>query len=190
MICHILSVKNRQEDMILFLICFIEYLTLKGMILNVFFSMKANRSINALESSIPSPRTTKMDQFSNYITYLLQHINLFFFLFYNFDRFYLYQGRQRATDNTINVIIDCSSIYNITFSVEQGKKKRSRRMNTARRTILKDNTLQGAHGQSLLDCKSCKIFWQRDVNASKNTMSISISIWKDEGRQAVFCRSS
>ena len=37
-------------------------------------------------------------------------------------------------------------------------------------------------------CKTCKTLWQRDVNASKNMMSIASSIWNRDGRPTAFKR--
>ncbi|KAI9469133.1 MAG: hypothetical protein EXX96DRAFT_532969 [Benjaminiella poitrasii] len=106
--------------------------------------MKANRSIDTLESSIPSPKTTKADQYSNYITYLLQHIDQFFFPFYNFDtakdRFHLYQGRQQAADNMVNIIINGSSKYNKIKrkNVQKNRKnKKEKDKNKNKKTISK-----------------------------------------------------
>ncbi|KAI9478612.1 MAG: hypothetical protein EXX96DRAFT_571548, partial [Benjaminiella poitrasii] len=95
--------------------------------------MKANRSIDTFESLISPPKTIKLDQYSNYITYLLLHIDLFFFPFYNFDtakdKFQLYQDRQRVADSMIKIIINGSSKYNkskrknLKKSVSKGKKR-------------------------------------------------------------------
>ncbi|KAI9472093.1 MAG: hypothetical protein EXX96DRAFT_582857 [Benjaminiella poitrasii] len=95
--------------------------------------MKANRSIDTLESSIPWPKTTKVEQYSNYVTYLLRHIDQFFFPFYNFDtakdRFHLYQGRQRTADNMVNIIINGSSNYNKSKrkNLQKNRKKKKKK---------------------------------------------------------------
>jgi hypothetical protein len=44
-------------------------------------------------------------------------------------------------------------------------------------------------GHSVLVCKTCNTLWQRDVNASKNMMLISLSIWKGEGRPKAYSRN-
>ncbi|KAI9486670.1 MAG: hypothetical protein EXX96DRAFT_550015 [Benjaminiella poitrasii] len=95
--------------------------------------MKANRSIDTLESLISSPKTTKVDQYSNYITYRLLHIDIFFYLFYDFDtakdRYHLYQGRQRAVDNMVNIIINGSSKYNKSKrkNLQKNRKKKKKK---------------------------------------------------------------
>ncbi|KAI9275005.1 hypothetical protein EDC94DRAFT_591774, partial [Helicostylum pulchrum] len=43
------------------------------------------------------------------------------------------------------------------------------------------NPAKNVKGQSVLVCKNCNTLWQRDVNASKNILSISLSIWKGDG---------
>ncbi|GAA5808947.1 hypothetical protein MFLAVUS_002347 [Mucor flavus] len=43
-------------------------------------------------------------------------------------------------------------------------------------------------GHSVLVCKTCNTLWQRDVNAAKNMMKISLSIWKGMGRPKVYSR--
>ncbi|KAI9487505.1 MAG: hypothetical protein EXX96DRAFT_553518 [Benjaminiella poitrasii] len=92
--------------------------------------MKANRSIDTLESSIPSSKTTKVDQYPNYVTYLLLHTDQFFFPFYNFntakDRSHLYQGRQRAADNMVNIITNGSSEYNKSKRKNLQKNRRNK----------------------------------------------------------------
>jgi transposase len=43
-------------------------------------------------------------------------------------------------------------------------------------------------GYNYLVCKTCKTLWQRDVNASKNMMSIASSIWNQDGGPTAFKR--
>ncbi|KAI9250855.1 hypothetical protein EDC94DRAFT_682588 [Helicostylum pulchrum] len=43
-------------------------------------------------------------------------------------------------------------------------------------------------GQSVLVGKNRNTLWQRDINASKNMLSISLSLWKGNGRLAPYCR--
>jgi len=57
--------------------------------------------------------------------------------------------------------------------------------------ICKTDTLYKAshtRGYGVLVCKTCKTLWQRDVNASKNMMSIAPSIWNRDGRPTAFKR--
>jgi transposase-like protein len=50
-------------------------------------------------------------------------------------------------------------------------------------------SVKGIRGSSILVCKTCKILWQRDINASKNMMSISLAIWKGKGRPSAFSKN-
>jgi hypothetical protein len=43
-------------------------------------------------------------------------------------------------------------------------------------------------GHSVLLCKKCNTLWQRDINAAKNMMAISLSVWKGNGRPKPFSR--
>ncbi|PHZ16191.1 uncharacterized protein RHIMIDRAFT_233792 [Rhizopus microsporus ATCC 52813] len=45
-------------------------------------------------------------------------------------------------------------------------------------------------GNSILVCKTCNTLWQRDMNAAKNMMTISLSTWRGDGRPIVFQRSN
>ncbi|KAG2198248.1 hypothetical protein INT46_009027, partial [Mucor plumbeus] len=57
--------------------------------------------------------------------------------------------------------------------------------------ICKADTLYKAsrtRGFGVLVCKTCKTLWQRDVNTSKNMMSIASSIWNRDGRPTAFKR--
>lgn len=49
--------------------------------------------------------------------------------------------------------------------------------------------ISNVKGHSVLVCKTCNTLWQRDVNAAKNMMKISLSIWKGEGRPSVYSRN-
>jgi hypothetical protein len=53
-----------------------------------------------------------------------------------------------------------------------------------------DTLYKASHtrGFNVLVCKTCKILWQRDVNASKNMISIASSIWNRDGRPTAFKR--
>lgn len=43
---------------------------------------------------------------------------------------------------------------------------------------------------SVLFCDSCRTIWQRDVNAAKNMMKISLSVWAGDGRPEVYSRKN
>ena len=59
--------------------------------------------------------------------------------------------------------------------------------------ICKSRTLIGhsnVKGQSVLVCTTCNTLWQRDVNAAKNMMSISLSVWIDNAIPEIFRRNN
>ncbi|KAI7905060.1 uncharacterized protein BX663DRAFT_501549 [Cokeromyces recurvatus] len=43
---------------------------------------------------------------------------------------------------------------------------------------------------SILACSSCHTLWQRDINASRNMLTISISIWQGRERPTPFQRTT
>ncbi|KAI8640096.1 hypothetical protein BD408DRAFT_420296 [Parasitella parasitica] len=43
---------------------------------------------------------------------------------------------------------------------------------------------------SVLACSSCRTLWQRDINASRNMMTISIGIWQGRERPTPFRRTT
>jgi hypothetical protein len=59
--------------------------------------------------------------------------------------------------------------------------------------ICKSRTLidhPGVKGRSVLVCTTCNTLWQRDVNAAKNMMSISLSVWSGNAIPEIFRRKS
>ncbi|ORE06452.1 hypothetical protein BCV72DRAFT_328887 [Rhizopus microsporus var. microsporus] len=49
--------------------------------------------------------------------------------------------------------------------------------------------VSGVKGCSTLVCSTCKTLWQRDINACKNMLSISLSIWDGRGRPSKYRRN-
>ncbi|ORE09458.1 hypothetical protein BCV72DRAFT_201617 [Rhizopus microsporus var. microsporus] len=43
-------------------------------------------------------------------------------------------------------------------------------------------SMSGLKGYSVQVCNICKTLWQRDINACKNMLSISLSVWDGRGR--------
>ncbi|KAI8971594.1 hypothetical protein BDF20DRAFT_947470 [Mycotypha africana] len=83
----------------------------------------------------------------------------------------LHQGRQRAADMMVIMLVDGGVKY------DEVLRQKRRELDTVR-------------GCSILVCKTCKILWNRDVNAAKNMMAISISVWKDKERPTEFSRKT
>jgi hypothetical protein len=84
--------------------------------------LKVERGIKEIETSIPSPKTAECAAYLLYIKYILTHVGALF-TFYDYktakDRFYLYQGRQRAAEEMVNMFVHGGTKYN--------KKKRKKR---------------------------------------------------------------
>lgn len=68
-----------------------------------------------------------------------------------------------------------------------GEFNTSKACNNCEKTILVP--AKHTRGNSVLVCKTHNTLWQRDVNATKNMMSISLSTWRGNGRPTVFQRS-
>lgn len=80
---------------------------------------KKEAGMTKLESEIPS--------YCSYITYMLNHLGAFF-AFYNAttakDRFFLYQGRQRAPEKMVEMLVSGGPKYNRKKRKKKKKKKR------------------------------------------------------------------
>ncbi|ORE05538.1 hypothetical protein BCV72DRAFT_263252 [Rhizopus microsporus var. microsporus] len=48
--------------------------------------------------------------------------------------------------------------------------------------------VNGARDNNVLVCKACNALWERDVNAAKNIMEISLAIWKGLGKPEAYSR--
>ncbi|CEG77049.1 hypothetical protein RMATCC62417_11859 [Rhizopus microsporus] len=83
--------------------------------------LKAQKSIKEIENNIPSPKTAECAAYLLYIEYILIHVGVLF-TFYDYktakDRFYLYQCRQRAAEEMVNMLVHGGTKYN--------KKKRAK----------------------------------------------------------------
>jgi hypothetical protein len=91
---------------------------------------KKEKGITKIEESIPSPKTSKLSCFKHYVTYILQHFATLF-RFYNYStarqRFNLYQGRQRAAQKMVNILINGDTKYNRARRKEHRKKKKKKK---------------------------------------------------------------
>ncbi|CEG79948.1 hypothetical protein RMATCC62417_14352 [Rhizopus microsporus] len=77
--------------------------------------LKAQKGIKEIENNIPSPNTAECAVHLLYIEYILTHIGVLF-TFYDYktakDRFYLYQDRQRAAEEMVNMLVHGDTKYN------------------------------------------------------------------------------
>ncbi|ORE10069.1 hypothetical protein BCV72DRAFT_200410, partial [Rhizopus microsporus var. microsporus] len=85
--------------------------------------LKVQKGIKEIENSIPSSKTAECVAYLLYIEYILTHAGVLF-AFYDYktakDHFYLYQGKQRAAEETVNILVHGGTKYN-------KRKKRHRR---------------------------------------------------------------
>ncbi|KAI8971783.1 hypothetical protein BDF20DRAFT_838074 [Mycotypha africana] len=93
-------------------------------------------SIKQVEIEIPTVKTGSPQQYKNHVKYILQHIKILFSFYVAGpaeDRFRLYQGRKRAADNMVNMLLDGTSKYNENLrakkrAVAKKKKKNIRKI--------------------------------------------------------------
>ncbi|KAK4510683.1 dTDP-fucopyranose mutase [Mucor velutinosus] len=89
---------------------------------------KDTAGITAIESAIPSAKTARNTQFLRYVDYILANMDTLF-TFYGFStakhRFNLYQGKQRAPDMMVNMLLNGGAKYNKKkrFKKEEQKTK-------------------------------------------------------------------
>ncbi|KAI8879425.1 hypothetical protein K501DRAFT_193629 [Backusella circina FSU 941] len=48
------------------------------------------------------------------------------------------------------------------------------------------DTVIDVKGVGVLQCKNCKIIWNRNTNAAKNMRTITHSIWQKQGRSTIY----
>ncbi|KAL4213950.1 hypothetical protein AB4K20DRAFT_1761418, partial [Rhizopus microsporus] len=60
--------------------------------------------------------------------------------------------------------------------------------NCKQKRLEQKNLSNGKKSHSILDCKICNILWNRNINASKNMLDISLAIWRGEGWPWAFIR--
>ncbi|KAI8982385.1 hypothetical protein BDF20DRAFT_866649 [Mycotypha africana] len=82
--------------------------------------------LKGIESDIPTAKTGSNARYRCYATYILQHLEDLF-SFYDDgtaeDRFHLYQGRKRAADKMVNMLINGSTKYKYGSQIEERKEQ-------------------------------------------------------------------
>ncbi|KAL0076474.1 hypothetical protein F4703DRAFT_1883669 [Phycomyces blakesleeanus] len=90
---------------------------------------KDTAGITAIESATPSAKTGRNIQFLRYADYMLPNMDtLFTFCDYNTAkyRFNLYQGKQRAPDMMVNILLSGSARYNRRRHFRKKNRKQER----------------------------------------------------------------
>ena len=82
---------------------------------------KKRNGIEYIESNFPTAKTSNIEQYKEYVQYFFWHLPRLL-EFYNFDndterRFHDYQGRQRAREEMVNIIVNGGK------KVQSGKEK-------------------------------------------------------------------
>ncbi|KAG2191846.1 hypothetical protein INT46_010558 [Mucor plumbeus] len=94
--------------------------------------LKDERGITPIETGMPTTKTCQATVYLTYTTYMLLH-RLTLFDFYGFqrviDRFFLYQGRQKAPQTMVNMLVNGSSNYD--------RKQRNRRRKKRKREFMR-----------------------------------------------------
>lgn len=92
--------------------------------------VKNSNGIASIESCIPSPKTANASSYSFFVIYMLAHFQRLFD-FYGFPfghhRFNLYQGRQRAEEMMVNILVNGTSKYDRTRRKRSKKKKQKKK---------------------------------------------------------------
>ncbi|KAG2193093.1 hypothetical protein INT46_011883, partial [Mucor plumbeus] len=94
--------------------------------------LKDERGITPIETDMPVTKTCQATVYLTYTTYMLLHRHTLF-NFYGFqrdkDRFFLYQGRQKASQTMVNMLVNGSSKYD--------RKQRNRRRKKRKRKFMR-----------------------------------------------------
>ncbi|KAI7906953.1 uncharacterized protein BX663DRAFT_426290 [Cokeromyces recurvatus] len=92
--------------------------------------LKSQNGIEDIESRIPTTKTSNPERFLDYVQYLFDNINTLF-NFYNSStakkRFQLYQGRQKAQETMVNMLINGDTKYNRSRRNKKRQKKKKQK---------------------------------------------------------------
>ncbi|KAI8975133.1 hypothetical protein BDF20DRAFT_588410 [Mycotypha africana] len=84
---------------------------------------KADCTIKAIESNISSSKTGSPEQYKRYTLYILQYLEILFSFYepgIGGTRFRLHQGKQRAADIMVNILVDGGIKYNEELRKKEG----------------------------------------------------------------------
>lgn len=102
---------------------------------------RKRNGIEEIESNFPSAKTADITRYSEYVRYLFLHLETLF-TFYCFDndaerRFRAYQGKQRAQEELVNVIVNGGKKYNSAKRKHRRRNRRERKKQKRRRKLFK-----------------------------------------------------
>jgi hypothetical protein len=97
---------------------------------------KRETGLERIETNMPTPKTTSIQQYNLYTGYLLLHLETIL-SFNNYHRgkmrFQNYQGRQRAREEMVNIFVDGGKKYNPEKRKNTRKNRRRRKKNNKNR---------------------------------------------------------
>lgn len=101
---------------------------------------KKRNGIEYIESNFPTAKTSNIEQYKEYVQYFFWHLPRLL-EFYNFDndaerRFHDYQGRQRAREEMVNIIVNGGKKYNPAKRKKRSRNGRYRKFQRKRRKII------------------------------------------------------
>lgn len=118
--------------------------------------MKDTAGITAIESATPTAKTARNITYCRFLDHILANMDRLF-TFYGFDtakdRFNLYQGKQRAPEMMVNLLLDGGSKYNRKkrFKKKDGKRKeqikKEKRKSKRKKRMRKNEKKKGKNRQ-------------------------------------------
>lgn len=114
---------------------------------------KDAQGITQIESAIPSSKTANSNNLKTYAQYMLTNLNVLFNFYEKHtakEHFNLYQGRQRAPEIMVNMLLHGTSKYNKNKRLkgkEKKRKKRSRKKKRDKKKLKKGDEKQIEKGK-------------------------------------------
>ena len=109
-------------------------------------ALKAEQGIQALETNIPTPKTSNINQYIDHLLYIMLHLPRFFG-FYNFRTAQInwnnYRGRQCALEEACNILLNGGK-YNRTRrkKTRSNRRRRKKMVNRRRQGDNADNPIE------------------------------------------------
>ncbi|KAG0164794.1 hypothetical protein DFQ30_009395, partial [Apophysomyces sp. BC1015] len=167
-----------------------EYYTYTGspMRRKLLEARKKRDGIEAIESVFPTGKTSNLEAYHSHVQYFFQHMETLF-EFYGYDsavgRFHNFQGRQRAREEIVNILVNGGKKYN------RSKRKKTRMNRKARRANRKKKQKKNECARELSPniCSAVKLAQEtgssalgaRKVEGGINKQVSFSSLWRRYG---------
>lgn len=95
--------------------------------------LKKERGISIIESAIPTNKTSDPAKYLQHVTYIFENLDALFEFYSDAtakNRFFLYQGKQRAPELMVNMLLGGTKKYNRNLSKKKKKAKNKRKKKT------------------------------------------------------------